>query len=573
MAKKKTETILIPIFEKQTRKRLAKDPKFKEQITYFMEAANSYYNYYERIFWEVEEKNPRGAFTVKCVVIDKSFEDWLQKNNKKLSIGNLNEYMMQISKEEADILLKKHHFNLNLTLCAYPVTLIDHNKNIDKTNYKFSEENTKNLQSMLESVYGEGNVWVPGVVIPALELSNREQYLINKAFAYFSGKEKLQLGSKYNIQKNRFHDNIFSLCVPFVVKNEFNSSVYTFKDCSDLGFIDELESITYYVNQVHFLTEYETGKAQNSAIGNSMGIDAEKADVSFSIKDSGFAELITKEIPAGEGREVVMFSGWDEYDEIENMIEEFEEELIDNDDEAFVSFDMSKSYIDQLEDYIKGKRTAINIITFLAALSYKVINLSGNDLDKVPEEEKEDIVVLIDYVNVRYYETIYPTMKEQLGYIPEIFDIAEYFRFEMSAAGMKEDLEKLDPEIVERAQEIVKKIWSIDKAQNFTFALEQGDVVTHDVVCKIADPTSSKADESLYIVLVHYCVAMMMLGGGLTVRTFVDNDREELFAIRGGNWDWEACSEEEIRWAYTRLPDGSYLDPDEKTVFTEISKD
>lgn len=571
MAKKKEKTILLPIFEKKTLKRLEKDTKFKEQIKPFTRSVNNYYNYHDRISWEADEKAPRGPFTIKSVVIDESFEEWIQKNNKKLSIGNLNEYMRQITKDEADILLKKHHFNLNLTLCAYPVILIDHNKNIDETNFGFSEEDTKNLQSMLESVYGEGNVWVPGVVTPVVELRKRNNHLINKAHEYFSGKEKIQLGSKYDIQRNRYHDNVFSLCVPFVVKHELESSVYSLEDSCDLMFLDELESITYFVNQVHFLNEYETCAAQNPVIGNNVGLDF--AEDSFSITGSGFAEIITKEIQAGDGREVVMFRGWDEYDVIEDMVDEFECELIDNDDEVFVSFDMSKSYIDQLEDYIKGKRTALNIITFLIALSNKVTILSEKDLDRVPDHEKEDIVVFIDYVNEHYYETIYPTMMEMLGQDPDIFDIAEYFRFEMSAAGMKEDLEKLDPEIVERAQEIVKKIWSIDKAQNFTFALEQGDEVTHDVVCKIADPTSSKADESLYIVLVHYCVAMMMLGGGLTVRTFIDNDREELFAIRGGNWDWEACSEEEIRWAYTRLPDGSYLDPDEKTVFTEISKD
>lgn len=560
MAKKERETILLPIFEKKTQKRLEKNAKFKEQIRPYVRGTNNYCNYYDRIFWNVEERDPRHAFSVKSVVIDKSFEEWIQKNNKKLSIGVLNEYMLQITKEEADTLLKKYCFNLNLTFCAYPVILIDHNNDIKETNYRFSEENAKNLQHLLEGVYGEGNVWVPGVVVPVDELGRRRSHLTNKAFEYFSGKRKIQLGAKYDVQSNIYNDNFFSLCIPFIVKNEFNSSVYNFKDTSDLGFIDELESITYFVDQVNFLTEYDTCETE------------EAENDSFSIIKSGFGEIVAKEIPADEKREVIMFKGWDEWDAVMDKIDEFEEEWTDE-SKTFITLNKDESYVDQLEEYIKNQRTAIRIITFLEVLGLRILECCHNDLDKVSDNEKENIVVLIDYINEHYYKTIYPTMMEQLGYVPDIFDIAEYFRFEMSAAGMKEDLDKLDPEIVERAQEIVRKIWSIDKAQNFTFALQQGEEAVHETVCKVADPSSAKADESLYIVLVHYCAALMMLGGGLTVRTFVDDNREELFAIKGGNWDWEACSEEEIRWAYTRLPDGSYLEPDEKTVFTEISKD
>lgn len=560
MAKKKTETILIPIFEKKTRKRLEQNAKFKEQIKPFTRGISNYTNYYDRIFLKADENHPSDAFTVKSVVIDESFEEWIQKNNKKLSIGNLNEYMLQISKEEADILLKKYCFNLNLTLCAFPVVLIDKNHDIDVTNYKFSEEDTKNLQNKLESVYGEGNVWVPGIVTPVYDLCDCQKYLINKAFEYFSGKEKIRLSSAYDVQENLTYENYFALCVPFVVKNEFNSSVYDFNDISDVGVIDELESITYFVDQVNFLTEYEACEEEESL------------EDSFSITSSGFGEIIAKTILAGEGQQVVMLNGWDEWDAVMDMIEDFEEELACNGNE-FITLNNDESYIDQLEEYIKDHRTATKIIDFLIALGTKTISLSKTDLDKVPDDEKENIVVFIDYVNERYYETIYPTMMERLGCDPDIFAIAEYFRFEMSAAGMKEDLEKLDPEIVEKAQEIVNKIWVTDKEQNFTFAIEYGEDVKYDLICKTTNPTSSKADESLYIILVHYCAAMMMLGGGLTVRTFVDKNREELFAIKGGNWDWEACSEEEIRCAYTRLPDGSYLEPDDKTVFTEMPKD
>ena len=42
MAKKKTETILIPIFEKKTRKRLEQNAKFKEQIKPFTRGMSNY---------------------------------------------------------------------------------------------------------------------------------------------------------------------------------------------------------------------------------------------------------------------------------------------------------------------------------------------------------------------------------------------------------------------------------------------------------------------------------------------------------------------------------------------------
>ena len=591
MAKKKSETILLPIFEKATQKRLEANPLLKTQIRQYKQASRPY-DYEQRIDDQLAERglveeydgevfiDPKynGQTQVKSVVIDGSFEKWFEKEGKQPSMKVINEYMTQITDDEANSLLEKYHLNMNLSLCVLPIVVMDDNNNpVDDKHYILSANSTEKIHTIIGKVYGSDNVWVPGVIMPADDLDNKREDLLNKAHRHFSGDDNVRMNGKYKVQKNFKKNRFFVLCMPFVVKNEFNSSVYTIEELfGEIG-VPEMKTITYATGKVNFLGEYSNEKTRSESVDIKkmtfeQFINAPETSVDFSFDRSGLREILTKELPVTDTQTLMFFRGWGEHKAMMVLIDEIEEDSKDGDTKYFV-FDSQTSYIDQFEKYFSNHRTASDILCFLDALGSKITDLCEGNLDLVPDEEKENIVIFIDYINERFYETIYRTMMDKYGDQLEIFGIAEYFRFEMTAMQMKEDLSNIDEDLVQEAQKIVRKIWIPGKEQTFTFAIVQGQESHEDCLYKSKVTLCEKADETLYIALVHYCAAMMMCGGGLSVRTYREDKKEEVFGIKGGNWDWDVCSEEEIRWAYTRLPDGSFLEPDKNTVFTEITKD
>ena len=589
MSKKKEKTLLLPVFTAKTKNNLKKNPVFKKECAAYTKIARPY-DYEDRIdaqlnSWGIIEpfigdiiidsrfnKDTR----VKSVVIDDFFENWIKEKKIEPSIKAVNEYMAQITDDEATKLLKKNHLNMNLSLCSLPFVIMG-DTSIEDKHYKLTQECAKEIQDIIEDVYGAGNVWIPGIVTTIDDLDCKKTDVLNKACRYFAGKDDIVFNDKYSTQTNKNKTRFFTLCIPIVIKNEFESCVYTIDELYNEKGIKEMKNITYSVNKVRFLSEYESKSKQNKTINvDNMTFEeyvfSLDTNVEFSMTESGLRTILADAFPLSDDQTIMFFRGWGEYKSIKEIVQEMEEDY-ENDDTKYFVFDSQTSYIDQFEKYFSNHRTASDILCFLDALGSKITDLCEGNLDIVPDEEKENIVIFIDYINERFYETIYRTMMDKYGDQLEIFGIAEYFRFEMTAMQMKEDLSNIDEDLVQEAQKIVRKIWIPEQEQTFTFAIVQGQESHEDCLYKSKVTLCEKADETLYIALVHYCAAMMMCGGGLSVRTYREDKKEEVFGIKGGNWDWDVCSEEEIRWAYTRLPDGSFLEPDKNTVFTEITKD
>lgn len=605
MGKRRAETILIPAFTEETKKNLEKrlasnnktaPKKRKNELGQLLRAYTKLaypYNYETRIektlsefeILEVRddiiyiEQRYKDDTRIKTVVIDKSFEDWLDKLKLPLDAATLYMYMGQVSDEEATKLLKHNHLNMNLTLCLYPFVITDMNNSIEDKDYALSENSTEKIQELIEGVYGKGNVWIPGVVMPVEETETKSKDLLRRAHEFFSGSPEIKLNKKYGVQKNKKKSDFFPLCIPFVVKNEFNSSVYTLEQLYGGKSINEIKNLTYIVDKIRFLSDYDEPQNKHEAID----IDVDKmtfeeyilspeTNAEFSIDTSGLKEILTDEIKIQKGQGVLFFYGWDRYEEIVSNIREIEEEN-EAHEMRYFTFDRGVSYLDQFEEYFENHKTASDIVAYLDALGMHISELCGEDLDKLPDDEKENIVIFIDYINENYYQTIYKTMIDKHAEVLQIFDIAEYYKFEMTAESMKEDLANIDADLVEEAQKLVKKMWDEKHKQVFTFTISKGIEVVEEQIWKYNKNTCSKANEALYITLTHFCAAMMMCGGSLAVRTFVEKTREELYGIIGRNWDWRPCTKEETKISYTRLPNGAYLEPDKNTVFTEITKE
>lgn len=611
MAKRKAETILLPVFTKETKKNLEARPPFngkmasvsKEKIKgleilfkqKFMlpyAKAGKPYEYESRI---EEQLNALGIMEshgddiyidqrykentrVKSVVIDSLFEEWLDTEKLPLALSTLNAYMQRITDEKAGELLKEHSLNMNLTLCIYPFVVTDLGGPIEDKDYVLSEEGAKKIRKCIEGVYGEGNIWIPGAVMPVGEVNVKKEDLLNKAYKYFSGNTEIKLNAKYGIQKNKKENAFFPLCIPFIVKNEFNGSMYTLGQLYGGKSINETKTPTYAVNKVRFLNENEEPQNPDKTVDTGkMSLEeyilSPDTDAEFSISRSGFKETLINELKVKKGQTLLFFCGWGEYQGVVENIQKIEEEN-ETRDMRYFSFDRSRSYVDQFEEYFENNNTASDILCYLDALGSQIDDICGDDLDRMPDDEKENILVFIDYINENFYDTIYRTMMDRYGEILPVFDAAEYYRLEMTAAGMKEDLANIDADLVADAEKLVRKMWDQEHEQVFTFAVSQGINVIQEQVVKAKEAsTCAKSDETLYITLTHFCAAMMMCGGTLTVRTVVSKDREELYGIKGGNWDWKPCAKKEMEAAYTRLPNGSYLAPDKNTVFVEITKD
>ena len=605
MRKRKAETALIPIFAEETKENLKKllaqdngsipdehKKELRENLECYAGSAHPY-SYVSRIENILEANDIietcddgvsinlmyKDNTRIKTVIIDKSFEDWLDGSGRSYDDDALYEYMQTVSDEEATRLLKLHHLNMNLTLCLYPLVVTGMNAPVEDKNYSLSEEGTKKIQKLIEGVYGEGNVWVPGTIMPLEDDEVKRDDILRKAHEYFSGNPEVKLDTEYGIQENKKKTDFFPLCIPFVVKNEFNSSVYTLDQLYGEKCIEEAKSLTFAINKVRFLTEYE--KPQNKP--EIADIDIKKmtiteyflspeTDVEFSIDASGFKEILANEIETQKAQSLLYFNGWAVYEEAIDGIQQITKENEAHEIRYF-TFDRNTSYLDQFEEYFKTRKTASDIVAYLDAFGTYVSEFCGEDLDNLPDDEKENIVVFIDHINENYYQTIYKTMIERHSEVLEIFDIAEYYRFEMTAAEMKKDLENIDEELVYEAQCLVNKIWDEKHKQLFTFTIFKGAERVEEQVWKYDENTCSKAGESLGIMLTHFCAAMMMCGGSLVVRTFVDSTREEVYMVVGRNWDWRACSKKETEMLYTRLPNGTCLEPDKNTVFTEITKE
>lgn len=161
-------------------------------------------------------------FTIRPIVIDDEYYEYLKINNKEDNTQSRSEYMNTISDTNAMRLLKKNHLNWTLIPFAIPVMVASKTPFPKEMSYSLGDKRAE-MTMILESVYGMGNVYVPGYICHTNYIDECEDTIVDEAYTYFFEGTRTTIG-KYRIQPNNSDDaNLTFYFIPFVVKHEFKS--------------------------------------------------------------------------------------------------------------------------------------------------------------------------------------------------------------------------------------------------------------------------------------------------------------------------------------------------------------
>ena len=175
------------------------------------------------------ENNRRNAIVLNAV-IDEEYEKWAERNGAERCVDTMEEYAVFKSHEELLKLLKKHEYNMTYEVNAIPLVYFRKNLFSGPTELRLKKAEISYLKEYLESIFGKGNVYVPGYVMKPEDYIHMDMILAADAKRYFDTGKKT-FSQKYAQQKYPSRGvNNGTLMVPFVLKHEENRAGFTYSE-------------------------------------------------------------------------------------------------------------------------------------------------------------------------------------------------------------------------------------------------------------------------------------------------------------------------------------------------------
>lgn len=255
---------------------------------------------------EVIHKGIPDTLEIRPVVIDEEYYEYLNKAKLEDTQQHRLQYITSFSDENAKRLLKKNRLNWALTVFTIPICVIMESPFSEETFFSLDKEKEQ-MTNILETVYGKGNVYVPGYICHANYLKDCEDDLLQQAYTYFHDGVETTIG-KYKRQLNNRTANIAFYFVPFIVKHELNTPRV---------------SLAQLMNDVSIEDEYKLNSDSIFFQGyddiNSVEYDPDYHHCKFSFERSGLDSLIKSAFTSPYHAEIVPM--WDFTEDCESLIE------------------------------------------------------------------------------------------------------------------------------------------------------------------------------------------------------------------------------------------------------------
>ena len=200
------------------------------------------YDFIVNLVERVEDINFDEIDAIRLVTLGQEYLDWLKENGLKNNEKNRIKYINSIDTDEADQIMKKYHYDRVLSTSAFFVSLKGEGfSNMPrKTVFRLEKEDKERITEILENIYGEGNVYVPGCIVkPDVYILQRERFE-QMALDYFvDGKESDV--KRWMEQKFAPDTNISAVVIPVFLWDEIDSCVI-----SAAQYTYEGDQTTYY---------------------------------------------------------------------------------------------------------------------------------------------------------------------------------------------------------------------------------------------------------------------------------------------------------------------------------------
>lgn len=135
----------------------------------------------------ITEKDLERLKEVQIVTIDEEYTVWLKERGFEDNQENRLRYINTVDKKTADRLLRKNDMDWTYTLCLIPIVVFFPQVAPEKTYWKMTKNGRLKAQEELEKLYGEGNVYIPGVICSLDTILEKENLLIERVHRAMAG--------------------------------------------------------------------------------------------------------------------------------------------------------------------------------------------------------------------------------------------------------------------------------------------------------------------------------------------------------------------------------------------------
>lgn len=251
---------------------------------------------------------------LRIIVIDEEYYAWLENTFRDDTEENRLKYMETVSDEDADRLLKKNHLNATYTVCVMPFLILYENGVPPLTRWEMSEDTKNVILSCLTRVFGEGNVYLPGIYGKADDLYNRKDRTLQQAVNYFTHGLREYQYRDCN-QKHKGYATVATAGIPFVVRYVHPSASAFFGDILGAkGY--KREEAGKFPDLIRFLDMEDTLDAQ----------EAESDLPEVSLINDGVSAAIISDIERA-GVHVLDCGGWMDINDLPDEIELLQAEV------------------------------------------------------------------------------------------------------------------------------------------------------------------------------------------------------------------------------------------------------
>ena len=160
----------------------------------FEQIASPYnpYDFISNMLENTQDVNFDDIAIIRLITLGQEYLDWIKKHGLKNTEESRIKYINELSLQDADRVMKKYRYDRVLTLSCFFVSLASVNYSVlpRKTMFQLKKEDKERITEILEEVYGEGNVYVPGCIVKPDVYTMQKDRFAEMAIDYFeNGKE------------------------------------------------------------------------------------------------------------------------------------------------------------------------------------------------------------------------------------------------------------------------------------------------------------------------------------------------------------------------------------------------
>lgn len=202
----------------------------------------------------LNEVDPEEGETVdmRVVMVDDKCIEWIKKYNRKIDYDSFERYSSMLSDEECLKMLKDNNMFNPYSLNFVSLTLtLEFDVGLSVYNQFLPKDIRDELQSYLETVFGNGNVWLSDRILGI----NSAYKMISDLYEELKTEmENKQLTDKSNEEQVKATKATYvELFIPFLLKDEVEEEKCTFKVGDCLFYDDEGKLITKRAPEVLIL--------------------------------------------------------------------------------------------------------------------------------------------------------------------------------------------------------------------------------------------------------------------------------------------------------------------------------